>query len=195
MEKIKRKSQIITLAGQPGSGKSVTSKTVAAKLGYEHFSSGDLFRSIGARFGLDVLHTNLAAEEQKDIDREVDLKLQELNETGDLLVIDSRTAWHWIPSSFKVFLDLNLETAAERIIKNTDKARRDSEHIPDDPLEYAKKLQQRLDSEARRYLSLYEINPYDKTNYDLVVDTGKYSIQEVVDRVVDGYEKWQKDQI
>lgn len=192
MEQPSRKTYIITLAGQPGSGKSTTSKATAAKLGYDHFSSGDLFRSIGAELGLDVLHTNLAAEKQKGIDEVVDQRLREIGATRNNLVIDSRTAWHWIPSSFKVFLNLELEIAAKRIIKNTDPERRAFEHIPDDPHDYSEILRQRLASEARRYEALYQINPYDLSNYDLVVDSGSNSIQEVVGIIVDSYKKWLK---
>lgn len=187
------KIHIITLAGQPGSGKSVTSKGVAATLGYDHFSSGDLFRHIGSELGLDVLHTNLLAEYQKGIDELVDERLRQIGVTQDKLVIDSRTAWHWIPQSFKVFLDLDLEIAANRIIANTDPERRASEHIPEDPKAYAQVLQERLDSEARRYKKLYDINPYDKANYDMVVDTGVNTVEEVVGRIVERYRLWQTE--
>jgi CMP/dCMP kinase len=190
MEQQIQKLSIITLAGQPGSGKSTTSKAVASQLGYRHFSSGDMFRSIGASMGLDVLHTNLAAEKMKSIDEQVDQRLRDIGTSEHELVIDARTAWHWIPQSFKVFLDLDLEIAAQRIIKNTDAARRASEHIPDDPKEYAKILQQRLDSEARRYESFYQINPYDLHNYDLVVDTGAVSLEAVVEQIANEYKAW-----
>ncbi len=181
------KKHIITIAGRPGSGKSITSKTLAELLGYEHFSSGDLFRQLGEEQGLDVLDTNLNAEQNKSIDLAVDAKLREIGETQDNLVIDSRTAWHWIPQSFKVFLDLDLDVAASRIIANMDEDRIKSENISSDPHEYALQLQERLDSETRRYKNLYEIDPYNTENYDLVVDTSVNSIQGVVDIIQDAY--------
>jgi CMP/dCMP kinase len=190
MEQPPKKKRIITIAGRPGSGKSTTSKGVASYLGYEHFSSGDLFRALGRARGLDVLHTNLLAEQEKDIDQLVDQRLQDMGATQERLTIDSRTAWHWIPDSFKVFLDLDLEIAAKRIIKNTDPERRKFERIPDDPKEYALNLQKRLDSEARRYENLYKINPYDTKNYDLVVDSGGSTPDEVVAQIVEAYDKW-----
>lgn len=190
MEQPTKRKRIITIAGRPGSGKSTTSKGVASYLGYEHFSSGDLFRAIGRDRGLDVLHTNLAAEQEKDIDHLVDQRLQDIGATQERLAIDSRTAWHWIPDSFKVFLDLDLEIAAERIIRNIDPERRKFEHIPDDPKEYAKKLQERFDSEARRYKELYNINPYDVAQYDLVIDTGKITSEQTIERIIQAYDKW-----
>ena len=190
MEKPTIKKHIITVAGRPGSGKSTTSKLVASKLGYEHFSTGDLFRTVGSERGLDLLSTNLAAENQKDIDAIVDDKQREMGETKDNLVIDARLAWHWMPYSFKVFLDLDLEVAAKRIIANTDAARLRHEHVPNDPQEYAHILQRRLNSESKRYMNTYQANPYDTSNYDLVIDTGTNSIEEVVSAVIAGYEKW-----
>jgi cytidylate kinase len=184
------KKHIITIAGRPGSGKSITSKTLAKELGYDHFSSGDLFRKLGEELGLDVLNTNLNAEQNQSIDHAVDARLREIGENDDNLVIDSRTAWHWMPQSFKVFLDLDLDVAAERIIANMDEERMQSENVPSDTHEYALMLQERLDSETRRYKALYEIDPYDTSNYDLVVDTDKNNIQQVVDIIHAAYKQW-----
>ncbi len=184
------KKKIITIAGKPGSGKSFTSKKVAELLGYKHFSSGDLFRAIGKERGINVLDTNLAAEQEKDIDHMVDEKLRSIYESEDELVIDSRMAWHWMPNSFKVYLDLDLEVAATRIIGDIDEARRSVEDIPEKPSEYAKRLQDRLDSETRRYSNLYNANPYDISNYDLVVDTETHNKEQAVDKVFSEYKKW-----
>lgn len=184
------KKHIVTIAGRPGSGKSTTSKRVAQMLGYEHFSSGDLFRALGEERGMDVLHTNLNAEQNEEIDHLVDQKLREIGKNEDNKVIDSRTAWHWMPQSFKVFLDLDLEVAAQRIIANMDKNRMLSEHVPEDTSQYARQLQERLASETRRYRKLYDIDPYDMSNYDLVVDTGAHNLEEVADIVAKAYEQW-----
>lgn len=186
-----QKKHIITIAGRPGSGKSTASKAVAQKLGYEHFSSGDLFRAIGKERGLEVHQANLVAEKEGgDIDHFVDQRLQEIGAQRDRLVIDSRLAWHWMPYSFKVFLNLDLEIAAERIISSMDPVRLDHEHIPNDSKRYAVLLQQRLESESRRYRKLYEANPYDLENYDLIVDTGNHTPEQVTAQILEAYKKW-----
>lgn len=183
------KKHIITIAGRPGSGKSSTAKKLAEMLGYQHFSSGDLFRALGKERGVDVLQANLSAEENAEIDYLVDARLREIGETEDQIVIDSRTAWHWIPSSFKVFLALDLTVAAERILRVADLARVGSENMHADPEQYAKILQERLASETRRYKKLYDIDPYDMSNYDLVIDTEKHKLDEVVAMVLDEFNK------
>lgn len=184
------KKHIITIAGKPGSGKSTASKALAEQLGYEHFSSGDLFRAIGRERGIDVTQTNRAAEDDKEIDRLVDERLARIGETQDQVAIDSRLAWHWIPQSFKVYLDLDLEVAARRILASIDPNRKQHEHIPDGPKEYAGALQHRLDLEATRYKAKYDVNPYDIANYNLVVDTETNSPGQVVALILDAYNKW-----
>ena len=177
------KKHIITIAGKPGSGKSTASKAVAEALSFQHFSSGDFFRAIGKERGIDVFQTNLVAEQEQEIDHLVDEKLRNLGASEDNMVIDSRMAWHWMPYSFRVYLDLDLLVAAERILESLDDARMEAEDIPDNPAEYAARLQDRLDSETKRYRSLYDANPYNPANYDLVVDTaqnGPEAVQEVI---------------
>ncbi|HMI09387.1 MAG TPA: nucleoside monophosphate kinase [Candidatus Saccharimonadales bacterium] len=187
-----QKKHIITIAGKPGSGKSTTSKAVAAELGFQHFSSGDLFRAIGKERGIDVLQANLSGEKGTDIDYLVDQRLRDIGSAEDEIVIDSRMAWHWMPYSFKVYLDLDLETAAQRVLSSMDPTRLKFEHIPNDVKEYADILQQRLDSETRRYEKFYSVDPYNTTNYDLVVDTKANNPNQVFGIVLNAYRDWLK---
>lgn len=184
------KKHIITIAGRPGSGKSTTSKAVASELGYQHFSSGDLFRAVNKEQGIDLLQANLAAEKSAEIDYLVDQRLRDIGDSKDEQVIDSRMAWHWMPYSFRVYLDLDLVTAARRIIGDMDVKRLEAEHIHEDPTEYAQALQQRLDSETRRYKKLYNVDPYNQENYDLVVDTGANNPVQVTELIVETFQKW-----
>ena len=93
------KREIVTVAGSPGAGKSSTAKAVAAALGFRHFSSGDLFRQLAAERGESIEAMNLSAEVQRDIDLDVDKLLQEKYRAEDRLVIDSRMAWRWMPTT------------------------------------------------------------------------------------------------
>lgn len=184
---LKPLKQIITIAGRPGSGKSTAAKAVAAELGYQHFSSGDLFRAIAKEKGVDVLQANLSAEKNAEIDHLVDGRLQNLSATEDQLVVDSRMAWHWMPLSFKVFLNLDLVVAAKRILAKADGSRLTSEQLHEDPIQYARFLEDRLASETRRYQALYNVNPYDMANYDLVIDTKTKSADQVCGLIVEHF--------
>lgn len=185
-----QKKNIITIAGRLGGGKSSTAKLVASKLGYRHFSSGDLFREIAAEQGEKLLDANKAAEQDRTIDDLVDHRLQEIGKTESEMVIDSRTAWHWIPDSFRVYLYLDTVVAAERIIKKKYERANANEEIPDDPNEYAKELEARYASENKRYAALYGIDPSVHDNYDLVIDTSTLDLEGVAQKICDEYQSW-----
>ncbi|MEK7561333.1 MAG: (d)CMP kinase [Patescibacteria group bacterium] len=190
MKPTPQKKYIITIAGRPGSGKSTTAKSVASILGFRHFSSGDLFRTLGKERGVDVLQANKAAGVTEELDRLVDGKLREIGIKDNRMVIDSRTAWHWIPSSFKIFLNLDLELAAQRILNEMSENRLVSEKVHRNPAAYAQMLKHRLDVETSRYKAIYNIDPYDMSNYDLVIDTSANNPKQVVDQVVQGFQDW-----
>ena len=163
---------------------------MAQILGYKHFSSGDFFRQVGLELGLSVTETNIRAETDPRIDAMTDQKLKDLNNAKNI-VIDSRTAYHWIPESFKVYLDLPPEIAKGRILNSLkeDKLRERSEGAST-ALEVYKKMQTRFESEQKRYWELYKINNTDMSQFDLVIDTQKNNLEQVVNMIVEGYKKW-----
>lgn len=183
------KKHIITINGFPGSGKSSAAKGVAKKLGYEHFSSGDLYRKMAADRGLTVEELNYAAEKQKEIDFEVDKLITSLGSEKNNLVMDSRMGFHFIPDSFKVFLDLDPKTAAERTFAHIRNQGRESQSGAS-AQEVLEKTLKRRASEQKRYQSLYGVDINDTSQFDLVVDTARHNLDQVIEIVVDGYQKW-----
>lgn len=184
------KKEIITINGFPGSGKSSTSNALAKTLGFERFSSGDFMRKIAVDMGLSINELNLKAENDDTIDAEIDA---EVRKAGKLkkIVIDSRMAFHWIPESFKVYLDLPQDIAKERILKSlkTNKLRQESESANTEEEVY-KKIIERLESENKRYMKLYNVDNTQKDSYDLVIDTNKNNLEGVVDIIVKAYRDW-----
>jgi cytidylate kinase len=183
------KKRIITIAGFPGSGKSSTAKSVAQTLGYEHFSSGDLFRKMAAERGLTVEGINFAAEKQQALDYEVDELLQQFGTGKEKLVIDSRMAFHWIPDSFKVFLELDERVAAERTFVHIQQEGRTGQQ-GSSVEEIYENTKKRMESERKRYWDLYRVDYTDKSQFDLVIDTGRHGPGEVVNIIVAEYQKW-----
>ena len=183
------KKHIITITGYPGSGKSDTAKGVARTLGYEHFSSGDMFRKMAAGRGLSIEEINFAAEKQKQIDSEVDELLVKLGKEKNKLVIDSRTAFHWIPDSFKVYLDLDPKVAAERTFLQIQKVGRISQGAQSVE-EVRENTLKRIQSEQKRYQSLYQIDVTNKKQFDLVVDTAAFDLKRVISLVIEKYKQW-----
>ncbi len=186
------KKEIITICGRLGSGKSSTAKGVAQALGFTHYSSGDFFREVAVELGISVTELNIRAEKEPEIDKKVDSKWQDIRNKSKL-VIDSRTAYHWIPESFKVYLDLPEEIAKQRIVNSIKEnpLRAQSEQVST-PEEAYEKMQERFASEQKRYWELYKINNADKSNYDLVIDTNKNNLEEVVNLIISEYKKWKE---
>ena len=186
------KRELITIAGSPGSGKSSTAKALAAALQYRHFSSGDVFRQLAAERGESIEAMNISAEVQRDIDVKVDDLLQRMYRTEEKLVIDSRMAWRWMPDSFKVFLVLDPDTAAERIFDNVREEGRQSEDATS--VEEARRsIDRRFASEQRRYRALYGVNPTDPLNFDVVVNTRHNGLNTVTAMTLAAFKAWRTD--
>jgi CMP/dCMP kinase len=183
------KKEIITIAGSPGSGKSSTARAVASALGFQHFSSGDLFRQLAVERGESIEAMNISAEVQRDIDLKVDSLLQDKYRAEEKLVIDSRMAWHWMPESFKVFLVLDPNTAAARIFKDLQEQGRISEDAQS-VQEVLRSIERRFASEQRRYGALYGVNPTDPMNFDIVINTKHNDLQTVTAIVIAAYRAW-----
>jgi cytidylate kinase len=79
----------------------------------------------------------------------------------------------------KVFLDCDDKVRAERILKDERKDEKSG-----DIKEIIKKISEREESERVRYKKYYNADYYDKKLYNLVIDTTKLDIEEVVGRIV-----------
>lgn len=185
------KKEIITISGFPGSGKSSTAELVAKKLDFTRFSSGDFMRKIALEMNISLNELNLQAQTNNTIDKKID---DEVKKAGEMqkIVIDSRLAFHWIPESFKVYLDLAPEIAKKRIMEDLEKniLRRQSENSSSVEEIYGK-IVSRLESEKKRYKELYNVDHTDKNNFDLIIDTNKNNLEQVVNIIVTEYKKWQ----
>src|SRR3989344_6865360 len=139
--------------------------------------------------GLTVEEINFTAEKQKKIRREVDELLDRIGREKDSFVIDSRIAFHWIPKSFKVFLDLDPRRAAERTFAHIQKNGRVSQTAVSVE-EVQANTRRRIESEQKRYRSLYNLDFMDKSQFDLVVDTAANNLEQVIRHVITEYQKW-----
>lgn len=189
------REHIITISGKPGSGKSSTADKVAELLGYTRYSSGDFVRAVLRKHNLSLAEFNERAEEDHSLDHEIDEELRKLRNEKDI-VIDSRLGFYWIPESFKVYLELDPDVAVSRIFSNiVENQSRAVEGSSSTSLQEIKKsVTNRIRSETTRYRSLYGINPYDSSHFDLVVDTSRHSPQTVATTIFDVYKKWLKSE-
>ena len=186
------KKHIITIAGKLGSGKSSTSKMVASLLNYEHASTGDFMRNMADERGMKLDELSKIAEADDSVDITIDNYTRELGKKNNL-VIDSRLGFYFIPESFKIFLELDPETASKRILE--DKKSNPSRHTEASNFDTKENIKEksisRLNSERKRYKDLYNIEDHtDHSNFDLVIDTSKIPLEEVSKKVVEEYKNW-----
>lgn len=186
-----RKKHIITISGKPGSGKSSTADKVAELLGYTRHSSGDMVRRVLAKHHMTLEEYNKKASEDHDLDAEVDEQLRALRDKKDI-VIDSRLGFYWLPESFKVYLDLDLEIATARIFKDTvSNSMRSAVGTSSSSLsDVSRQVRDRMLTEQSRFRQLYGVDPYDKSHFDLVIDTSRQNPQSVAIAVFDAYRDW-----
>lgn len=186
-----KKKHIITISGKPGSGKSSTADKVAELLGYSRHSSGDMVRRLLAQERMSLAEYNAKADNDHALDEMVDEELRKLRDQRDI-VVDSRLGFYWIPESFKVYLDLDLEVATARIFKDSvsNSLRSESGEGSTSLHDVAVQVRDRMNDEQHRFRSLYGVDPYNPTHFDLVIDTSRHSPQTVAITVFDMYREW-----
>ena len=155
---------IITISGAPGTGTSTLARSLAAELGLRWVNSGDLFRKIASEKNISVKDMNRLAEKGPEIDYLIDDAQKTLAKDGSG-IFEGRLSGHLLSADLKVLLKTDLRTRAERISKRESKLLEDA----------MQETRIREESEARRYKMYYNIDINDFSEYDLVVDTGRFN--------------------
>ncbi|WP_049924632.1 (d)CMP kinase [Halopiger djelfimassiliensis] len=176
---------LLTVSGPPGSGKSTTAELLADAFGLDHVSGGDIFRELADERGYTPLEFNKLAEENDQIDRDLDRRLREIAIEEDGLVLESRLAG-WLAgdhADFRFWLDAPPRVRGERIAEREDK----------DPERATEETKAREASEAQRYEEYYGIDIRDLTIYDLSVNTARWEPDAVLDMLVTAVEEYDPD--
>lgn len=176
---------IITLAGDLGSGKGTVSNILAEELNYTIYRNGEYFRSLAKEKGMSVSEFCSYVSEHPEIDRSIEESAREYAKSHDNLIIDARLGWYVVPDSFKVYLRVDIDEAAKRAFN--DPNRKETESF-DTVLEQKNDMIKRQKLENNRYKVLYNIDNLDMNNYDLVVDTTNMTPNEVAKVILDNYQ-------
>lgn len=170
------------VSGEIGSGKSSVAKRLARRLGADYHSTGSLQRRLASGRNLSTLEMNLVSEDEPTIDEEIDGFTRQLAETGGEFVIDSRLAWHFLPEALKVFLLVDTNQAAARVLG--DQPSRSETERYDGLADAVRDILARQESERRRFQSTYGVDLFRWSNYDLVVETTRISPERTVELIL-----------
>jgi len=183
---------IITINGNIGSGKSSVAKHLAKKFHYQLLDIGHLRRKEAKRRGLTLAQFNAWSEKHPDAgDRAFDRAIVQTARRKRNIVVSSRTAFHFLPESFKVFLWVSEREGARRTLKNQ-KERRNEVIAGSSLASLVRQHRQRIRSDTRRYKKLYGLNIFSRRNYDLFLNTTHLPLAKVVHRVKQAFFTWQK---
>lgn len=171
----------ITITGNLGSGKSTVARIISEKYNFEVYSTGKVQREIARQMNLSTLELNQLMMSDHKYDNMIDdtvARISRENRDKDI-IFDSRLAWHFVEYSFKVFVTVNLDVAAERIMKD----QRGSVESYSSIEEAKALLAERAKTEMIRYKEIYNLNYMDFSNYNLVID-GTYCTPDTMADVI-----------
>jgi len=174
---------LLTVSGPAGGGKTTFAEMLADALGFDHVSGGDIFRSLADERGYSLVEFNKLAEEDDQVDRDLDRRIRSIAAERDDVVLEGRLAG-WMAgdhADLRFWLDAPLEVRVARIADREDTS-----------VETARaETTERADSEARRYQEYYGIDIEDRSIYDLVLNTARWDPDaelEIALTAVDAYE-------
>lgn len=183
---------IITINGRPGSGKSTTTQLLAKALRFKTIDVGQLRRRAAKQHGMTLHEFNVWSEKHPNAgDRAFDRALIAMVKRTKNVVVSSRTAFHFFPQAFNVFLDVSPTVGAKRI-----QADQQDRSVETGKLRSLRAIQaaavKRVRNDSRRYRKLYGIDIFQKRNYSYILNTTRIPIPQVVRKVQAAFRAWQK---
>lgn len=178
---------IITVWGKAWSGKWTCINLLVQEIKYIYtftytiISVGDMKRELAKEMNLSIQEFNLLWELPENIasfDRKYEEMQKALNPSSRI-ILDSRLSYWCQPQAFKLFLDVDDTEWAKRI--NGANRETDNHGSLQETIRMNKE-RNRLDSE--RYMRLYNTNPWDLGNYDLIIDTTILTPEQIVAKIL-----------
>jgi len=168
---------IITISGTPGSGKTTVTNILAKKLNIKPIYSGEIFRKTAKKYNMTLEEFGKFCEQNIKIDKELDEKQIDILKKGDVILEGRLSGWlahiNNIPA-LKVAIDTDLNIRVKRVV-NREKG----------SIEKRKKeIIKREKSESLRYKNYYDTDLKDMSIYDIVIDSGDKSPEEIVDIIL-----------
>ena len=168
---------LITVGGPPGSGTTTVCRLLQDRTGLDYVYAGKIFRDLAKERGISLERFSDICEEDESIDRNLDKRMLARAIEGDV-IIEGRMIGPLIKreniDGIKVYIKASLDIRAARVME------RDGGHLE----KVKKNMAEREESEMKRYIGYYGIDPSDEFYYDLVLDSSEMKPDEEVDLII-----------
>ena len=171
----------ITISGFPGAGKTTIGKLISENLNCKFHSTGSFRREEAKKLGMTIQEYNELAEKDDSTDLIADHFQKELGKTNENFVFEGRLSFHFIPNSIKILLTVDPKEGAKRILDEN----RSSEQKIKTINKQIKINTYRINADEKRYQKLYGLNCYEKSNFDIVIDTTNKTIDKVLEETLE----------
>jgi predicted cytidylate kinase len=171
---------IITISGNPGSGKSTIVESLVNELGYKKVYAGQIMRNIAKERGVTLQELGKVAKEDRSIDDEIDSRVVEeatrLDKEGHNVLVEGRVQFYIMreQNPVNVYVYVDPKVGAERIFKalnNPEEAAARNEEPPQSVDEVLERNLTRDANDAARYMKLYRVDHRDPRNYNVIINT------------------------
>lgn len=164
---------IVAVSGLGGSGKDTLGRAVAKELGLRVVCP--TFKTLAQDEGISLMEFQEKAKNDPEIDRKFDDALKRECAEGDCVVTTWLGPW-MVEADFRVWVFAPLKVRAGRI------AKRDGLSV-EDALAH---IEKRDEDNRERYLKLYGIDILDTQKFDMALNSGNYSPEEMAKIVAEG---------
>lgn len=163
----------IAISSKSGCGNTTVSTKVAEALGYKLINF--TFRQLAAEKGVEFWEFCRMAENDDNIDRELDARQVEMAMAEENCVLGSRLAiWMLKQADLKVYLEAEAATRAGRIHKREGGSLEDK----------IRETEGRDAKDSARYKRIYGIDNSDTSVADLVISTDNRTPEEIVEIIL-----------
>lgn len=117
-------------------------------------------------------------------------KINSIFRPNEIWIIDSRLAFHNIPEAFSVRLVSDAKIAAQRLFN--DKSRGEEDNKYNSIEEAFEARENRRKGEQERYKKRYGVDLEDENNYDIIIDTSYFKVEDIADIILKSLDSYTK---